>query len=174
MGDLFAFIKGVFLQWLGLTAGVVGVVYFIVERRFEVELPWRTTRIVFMWACLFAAVFLAWQEEHTRGVQLARELAQAKQSPPLPPDYIALHRPWLNAEVIISDYHDEAFTLSYEITNLGKLPAESMQLIFSSSVTSGFDHIPTDLVVAQEASDVESSSRFDFLLLHNLRRHFVA
>jgi hypothetical protein len=31
-----------------------------------------------------------------------------------------------------------------------------------------------DLVVAQEASDVESSSRFDFLLLHNLRRHFVA
>ena len=35
-------------------------------------------------------------------------------------------------------------------------------------------HIPTDLVVAQEASDVESSSRFDFLLLHNLRRHFVA
>jgi hypothetical protein len=31
-----------------------------------------------------------------------------------------------------------------------------------------------DLVVAQEASAVESSSRFDFLLLHNLRRHFVA
>ena len=29
-------------------------------------------------------------------------------------------------------------------------------------------HIPTDLVVAQEASDVESSSRLDFLLLHNL------
>jgi hypothetical protein len=35
-------------------------------------------------------------------------------------------------------------------------------------------HIPTDLVVAQEASDVESSSRLDFLLLHNLRRRFVA
>jgi len=32
----------------------------------------------------------------------------------------------------------------------------------------------TDLVVAQEASDVESSSRLDFLLLHNLRRRFVA
>jgi hypothetical protein len=31
-----------------------------------------------------------------------------------------------------------------------------------------------DLVVAQEASDVESSSRLDFLLLHNLRRRFVA
>ena len=31
-----------------------------------------------------------------------------------------------------------------------------------------FTHIPTDLVVAQEASDVESSSRLDFLLLHNL------
>jgi hypothetical protein len=36
------------------------------------------------------------------------------------------------------------------------------------------DHIPTDLVVAQEASDVESSSRRDFLLLHNLRKRFVA
>jgi len=35
-------------------------------------------------------------------------------------------------------------------------------------------HIPTDLVVAQEASDVESSSRLDFLLLHNLRRRFIA
>ena len=35
-------------------------------------------------------------------------------------------------------------------------------------------HIPTDLVVAQEASDVESSSRLDFLLPHNLRRHFIA
>jgi 8-oxo-dGTP pyrophosphatase MutT (NUDIX family) len=31
-----------------------------------------------------------------------------------------------------------------------------------------------DLVVAQEASDVESSSRLDFLLLHNLRRRFIA
>ena len=37
-----------------------------------------------------------------------------------------------------------------------------------------FSHIPTDLVVAQEASDVESSSRLDFLLLHNLGRHFIA
>ena len=35
-------------------------------------------------------------------------------------------------------------------------------------------HIPTDLVVAQETSDVESSSRLDLLLLHNLRRRFVA
>jgi hypothetical protein len=35
-------------------------------------------------------------------------------------------------------------------------------------------HIPTDLVVAQEASDVESSSRLDILLLHNLRRRFSA
>jgi hypothetical protein len=35
-------------------------------------------------------------------------------------------------------------------------------------------HIPTDLVVAQEALDVESSLRLDFLLLHNLRRRFVA
>ena len=35
-------------------------------------------------------------------------------------------------------------------------------------------HIPTDFVVAQDASDVESSSRLDFLLLHNLRRRFIA
>ena len=31
----------------------------------------------------------------------------------------------------------------------------------------GTYHIPTDLVVAQEASAVESSSRLDFLLRHN-------
>jgi hypothetical protein len=36
------------------------------------------------------------------------------------------------------------------------------------------DHIPTDLVVAQEAADVESSSRLDFLVLYDLRRRFVA
>ena len=36
-----------------------------------------------------------------------------------------------------------------------------------------FYHISTDLVVAQEASDVESSSRLDFLLLHNLGTSFV-
>jgi hypothetical protein len=39
---------------------------------------------------------------------------------------------------------------------------------------SGKSHIPTDLVVAQEASAVESSSRLDFLLLHNLGTSFVA
>ena len=38
----------------------------------------------------------------------------------------------------------------------------------------GKNHIPTDLVVAQEASAVESSSRLDFLLLHNLGTNFVA
>jgi hypothetical protein len=32
----------------------------------------------------------------------------------------------------------------------------------------------SDLVVVQEASAVESGSRLDFLLLHNLRRRFVA
>ena len=34
-------------------------------------------------------------------------------------------------------------------------------------------HIPTDFVVAQEASDVESSSRLACLWLHNLRRRFI-
>jgi hypothetical protein len=32
----------------------------------------------------------------------------------------------------------------------------------------------TDLVVVQEASDVESGSRLDVLVLHNLRRCFIA
>ena len=40
--------------------------------------------------------------------------------------------------------------------------------------TSLIFHIPTDFLVAQEASDVESSLRLDFLLLHNLRRRFAA
>src|SRR5262249_45401816 len=38
----------------------------------------------------------------------------------------------------------------------------------------GAFHIPTDLVVAREASAVESCSRLDFLLLHNLGTRFVA
>ena len=38
----------------------------------------------------------------------------------------------------------------------------------------GKKHIPTDLVVTQETSVVESNSHLDFLLLHNLRRRFVA
>jgi len=37
-----------------------------------------------------------------------------------------------------------------------------------------FFHIPTDVVVAQEASDVESNSHLDFLWLHNLPRRFIA
>jgi len=37
-----------------------------------------------------------------------------------------------------------------------------------------FFHIPTDYVVAQEASDVESSLRLNFLVLHNLMTRFVA
>ena len=52
--------------------------------------------------------------------------------------------------------------------------AHSPERSFVRKLHSAIKHIPTDLVVAQEASDVESSSRFDFLLLHNLRRHFVA
>jgi len=139
MGDLFAFLGSVITQWVALGSGIVGLLSFLYERGWNVEMRWRTTRVIFVWGCLFVAVFLAWKEEHTRGVQLASELAQAKQSPPLPPDYITLHRPWLNAEVLISDYHDEAFRLLYEISNLGKLPAESMRLIFASSTMSRLD-----------------------------------
>jgi hypothetical protein len=36
------------------------------------------------------------------------------------------------------------------------------------------DHMPTDLVVAKEASAVQSSPRLDFLLRHNLGTRFVA
>ena len=35
-------------------------------------------------------------------------------------------------------------------------------------------HIPTDLVVVQKASAVESSPRLDFVLLHNLGTSFAA
>ena len=35
-------------------------------------------------------------------------------------------------------------------------------------------HIPTDLVVARKASDVESSPRLDFLVLPNLETSFIA
>ena len=149
---------------------MVGVVYFIIERGFKVELPWRTTRIVFMWACLFAAVFLAWQEQYTRVAQLdrelrqeqekkhtlereldkantqltqlERELTQAKQAPPLPPDYITLHRPWLNSVFVVSDFRDESFRLSYEIVNIGKLPAERMRLMFASPYMSEVENLP--------------------------------
>jgi hypothetical protein len=48
----------------------------------------------------------------------------------------------------------------------------SQRRAFEAEMTVKY-HIPTDLVVAQEASDVESSSRLVFLLLHNLRRRFV-
>jgi hypothetical protein len=47
-------------------------------------------------------------------------------------------------------------------------------LIDPPAANTGKFHIPTALVVAQEALDVESSSRLDFLLLHNLRRRFIA
>ena len=55
-----------------------------------------------------------------------------QQRTPLPPDYISLHRPWLDPGLIISSYRDEAFRLSYEIANLGKLPPEEMRLMFVS------------------------------------------
>ena len=47
-------------------------------------------------------------------------------------------------------------------------------LIDADEDSSWYFHIPTDLVVVQEASAVESSSRLDFLLLHNLGMSFVA
>jgi hypothetical protein len=80
VGDLFAFFHSVATHWVALTSGIVGVLFFLYERRYAVEVPWRTTRIVFAWACLLVAVFLAWQEEHTNVIQLGRNLTQAKQS----------------------------------------------------------------------------------------------
>ncbi len=57
------------------------------------------------------------------------------------------------------DIHTIIFLLAVFLTSVG------INKIF---------HIPTDLVVAQEASAVESSSRLDFLLLHNLGTSSVA
>ena len=53
-------------------------------------------------------------------------------------------------------------------------PVAPELLYMEAKWSSLVSHIPTDLVVAQEASEVESSSRLDFLLLHNLRRRFLA
>ena len=57
---------------------------------------------------------------------------------------------------------------------VGGVPQESEAMGSPYAERGAITHIPTDLVVAQKASDVESSSRLDSLLLHNLRRRFVA
>jgi hypothetical protein len=58
---------------------------------------------------------------------------------PLPPDYVSLHQPWLDAELIISDLREGTFRLSYEVRNIGKLPAESLRLFFASERMQGGD-----------------------------------
>jgi hypothetical protein len=45
-------------------------------------------------------------------------------------------------------------------------------LVHGHGTMAQFDHIPTDLVVAQEALAAESSLRLDFLLLHNFGASF--
>jgi len=58
-----------------------------------------------------------------------------------------------------------------------RIPPYKLLFILTKNLNHNFiqiSHIPTDLVVAQEASPVESSSRLDFLLLHNLGMSFVA
>ena len=57
---------------------------------------------------------------------------------------------------------------SQAITELMSLAEQCEVLCRATQPKSGIDHIPTDLVVAQEASEVESSARRDFLWLHNL------
>ena len=57
-----------------------------------------------------------------------------------------------------------------------ELGGELRQVHFRNELrfhASKLGHIPTDLVVAQEASVVESSSRLDCLLLHNLETSFA-
>jgi len=49
-----------------------------------------------------------------------------------------------------------------------------LRMISALASSWAISHVPTDLVVAQDASAVESSSRLDFLLLHNLGTSFVA
>lgn len=59
---------------------------------------------------------------------------------PLPPDYVSLHQPWLEADLIVSDLQEGTFRLAYEIRNLGKLPARNPRLFFMiAGITTGFD-----------------------------------
>ena len=79
MGNLFAFISSVFFHYIALGSGGVGfLVYLILEYR-QVKLSWRRTCAIFIWGCLFGAVFLAWQEEHTKVTQRDHELGQEQQ-----------------------------------------------------------------------------------------------
>jgi hypothetical protein len=47
VGDLFAFFGSVASHWVALASGIVGVLFFLYERRYDVEVPWRTTRMIF-------------------------------------------------------------------------------------------------------------------------------
>lgn len=134
LGDLFAFLRSVVSHWQALVTGsLVTALVFLLERYRDVPVPRRTVLVVFVWVYLFVAVFLAWRAEHSTVARLGRELAQMQQAPPLPPDYITLHKPWLDPALVISEYRDESFRLAYEIANVGKLPAEEMRLMFVSS-----------------------------------------
>ena len=138
MGEFWEYIKAVVNQWQALGTG--GVITFAVGwwEKLKRPLSKKIYTILVGGVFLFLASFFAWQEERTKVTQLDRALAQAQQLPPLPPDYITLHRPWLNTELVVSDFRDASFKLSYEITNIGKLPAESMRLVFASPHMSNF------------------------------------
>ena len=48
----------------------------------------------------------------------------------LPPDYVALHQPYLQSVLIISQLKEESFRVTYEITNLGKVSATEPRFSF--------------------------------------------
>src|SRR5262245_25862229 len=116
VGDLWVFIASVVSHWQALVTGsLVTAVAFIVERYRNVQLPWRTISVIFLWASLPLAAFLAWRDKHLEVAQLGLQLSQSSQARALPPDYIALHRPWLEPVLIVSDYQRDSFRVSYEI-----------------------------------------------------------
>lgn len=57
---------------------------------------------------------------------------------PLPPDYVALNRPWLVVTPVVSHLKEEGFRLSYELKNIGKLPVKDPRIAFVSPVMRGF------------------------------------
>jgi hypothetical protein len=57
----------------------------------------------------------------------------------LPPDYVALHQPYLHSVLIVSQLKEGLFRVSYEITNLGKLSATEPHFAFVTSGKSGLD-----------------------------------
>jgi hypothetical protein len=67
-------IKGVFRHWIAVCGGVVALILFAYGLWYQSSPPLITW--VILLACLFAATFLAWRDEHRRAKRLQSELEE--------------------------------------------------------------------------------------------------